>query len=96
MQLIFVELPKFKKALSELTSLTDQWIYFLKEASSLDGIPDNLGEFLEIEMALNIANQVNMTVEELEIVERRGMMLQDEKGRITYAEEKDVLKRRSP
>jgi predicted transposase YdaD len=29
-----------------------------------------------------------MTVEELDIVDRRGMMLQDEKGRIAYAEEK--------
>jgi len=32
-----------------------------------------------------------MTVEELDIVDRRGMMLQDEKGRITYAEEKGRL-----
>ncbi|MEQ9553236.1 MAG: DUF4351 domain-containing protein [Coleofasciculus sp. G3-WIS-01] len=32
-----------------------------------------------------------MTVEELDIVDRRGMMLQDEKGRITYAEKKGRL-----
>ncbi|NES73529.1 MAG: hypothetical protein F6K24_54220 [Okeania sp. SIO2D1] len=30
MRLIFLELPKFKKALSELNTLTDKWIYFLK------------------------------------------------------------------
>ena len=34
LQLIFVELPKFKKTLSDLKSLTDKWIYFLKEAAS--------------------------------------------------------------
>ncbi|MFP4102913.1 MAG: DUF4351 domain-containing protein [Coleofasciculus sp.] len=28
-----------------------------------------------------------MTVEELDVVDRRGIMLQDEKGRITYAKE---------
>ncbi|MEQ9234333.1 Rpn family recombination-promoting nuclease/putative transposase [Coleofasciculus sp. E2-BRE-01] len=87
LQLIFIELPKFKKTLSELNSLSDKWIYFIKEAATLDAIPDNLGEVREIELALNIANQAKMTVEELDVVDRRGIMLQDEKGRITYAKE---------
>ncbi|NES81768.1 MAG: Rpn family recombination-promoting nuclease/putative transposase [Moorea sp. SIO2B7] len=92
LRLIFVELPKFKKNLSDLKILSDKWIYFLKEATSLESIPDTLGEVAEIEFALNLANQVNMTVEELDIVDRRGMMLQDEKGRLTYAEEKGEQK----
>jgi len=87
LQLIFIELPKFNKTLSELNSLSDKWIYFIKEAATLDAIPDNLGEVREIELALNIANQAKMTVEELDVVDRRGIMLQDEKGRITYAKE---------
>ncbi|NER50974.1 MAG: Rpn family recombination-promoting nuclease/putative transposase [Symploca sp. SIO1B1] len=87
LRLIFIELPKFKKTLSELTSLSDKWIYFIKEAATLDAIPESLGEVSEIELALNIANQAKMTVEELETVARRGMLLQDEKGRITYARE---------
>jgi predicted transposase/invertase (TIGR01784 family) len=85
LQLIFIELPKFKKDLSELTSLSDRWIYFIKEAVTLQEIPERLGEVSEIELALNIANQANMTVEELELVERRAMILQDERGRLTYA-----------
>ena len=92
LQVIFIELPKFKKNLSELNSLSDKWIYFIKEAATLDTIPDSLGEISEIELALNIANQAKMTVEELEIVDRRGIMLQDEKGRITYAEEQGRIK----
>ena len=92
LQVIFIELPKFKKNLSELNSLSDKWIYFIKEAATLDTIPDSLGEVSEIELALNIANQAKMTVEELEIVDRRGIMLQDEKGRITYAEEQGRIK----
>ncbi|EDX74413.1 conserved hypothetical protein [Coleofasciculus chthonoplastes PCC 7420] len=91
LRLIFVELPKFKKTLSEARTLADKWIYFLKEAASLDSIPKSLAEVSEIEFALQLANQANMTVEELDIVDRRGMMLQDEKGRITYAEEKGRL-----
>lgn len=92
LQLIFVELPKFKKSIPELNTLTDKWIYFLKEAASLDEIPESLKEVSEIEFALNLANQANMTTEELELVDRRGMMLQDEKGRITYAEQKGERK----
>ena len=88
LQLIFVELPKFQKDLSEIESLVDKWIYFLKEAASLEEIPSQLGSVSEIERALNIANQAGMTVEELEVVERRGITLQDEKGRLAYAEEK--------
>ncbi|NEP77244.1 MAG: Rpn family recombination-promoting nuclease/putative transposase [Okeania sp. SIO3B3] len=87
LRLIFLELPKFKKDLSELNSLTDKWIYFLKEANRLDSIPENLGEVSEIEKALNIANRINMTVEELDIVERRAIAMQDERGRIIYAKE---------
>ncbi|GGA07140.1 hypothetical protein CYANOKiyG1_19640 [Okeania sp. KiyG1] len=94
LRLIFLELPKFKKALSELNSLTDKWIYFLKEANRLDSIPENLGEVSEIEKALNIANRINMTVEELDIVERRAIAMQDERGRITYAEEQGEEKGR--
>ena len=74
--------------------MSDKWIYFLKEAAHLDNIPDSLGEVAEIEVALNIANQAKMTSEELDIVERRGIMLQDEKGRITYAAEQGEAKGR--
>ncbi len=91
LQLFFVELPKFKKSLSELNSLSDKWIYFLKGASRLNEIPENLGEVSEIEKALNIANKINMTAEELDIVERRGIAMQDERGRITYAEQQGRL-----
>uniref|UniRef100_UPI00342E500A Rpn family recombination-promoting nuclease/putative transposase n=1 Tax=Okeania sp. SIO2F4 TaxID=2607790 RepID=UPI00342E500A len=63
LQLIFLELPKFQKALSELNSLADKWIYFLKEATRLDDIPENLGEVAEIEKALNIANKINLSAE---------------------------------
>lgn len=87
LQLVFVELPKFKKTLAELESLTDKWIYFLNDAASLQEIPESLAEVAEIEKALRIANQSNMTVEELEIAERRAIALQDEIERVEYAQE---------
>jgi predicted transposase/invertase (TIGR01784 family) len=87
LQLVFVELPKFQKTIAELQTLTDKWLYFLKDAASLDSIPESLGAVSEINFALNLANQANMTVEELEAVDRRGMVLQDERGRLAYAAE---------
>ncbi|NEP04057.1 MAG: DUF4351 domain-containing protein, partial [Okeania sp. SIO4D6] len=45
------------------------------------------GVVAEIEQALNIANKINMTPEELEMVERRAIALQDQRGQIAYAEQ---------
>ncbi|MGB3508185.1 MAG: Rpn family recombination-promoting nuclease/putative transposase [Microcoleaceae cyanobacterium] len=96
MLLVFVELPKFNKSLEELETLADKWIYFIKETDSLEIIPESLGEILEIEKALNIANEVNLSVEELEVLEQRAIMAQDESGRILFAEEKGRKKEAIP
>lgn len=90
LKLVFLELPKFQKKLDELNSLTDKWIYFMKEAGRLDIIPESLGEVPEIERALNIANQANFTGEELEEFERRAVMWQDETGKINQAREDGI------
>ncbi len=41
LEMVFVELPKFSKKLEELETITDKWIYFLKEAPNLEIIPSN-------------------------------------------------------
>lgn len=64
----------------------------MKKTANLDDIPEDLGEVAEIEQAFNIANKINMTPEELEIVERQAMALQDERGRIAYAEQQGLVK----
>ncbi|MDY6803222.1 MAG: Rpn family recombination-promoting nuclease/putative transposase [Cyanobacteriota bacterium] len=85
LRLIFVELPKFKKKLEELKSLTDKWIFFLKETATLEEIPPILGEVPEIERAFDFANQANLTVKELEDLQQRTMQFYDESGRIIQA-----------
>ena len=37
-----------------------KWIFFIKEAPRLDDIPESLGVVKEIELALNIANKINI------------------------------------
>ncbi|MEO1953979.1 MAG: PD-(D/E)XK nuclease family transposase, partial [Campylobacterales bacterium] len=67
--LIFVELPKFKKQLEELETIQDQWIYFIKNAGSLEFVPKNLDN--HIKQALQTVNEANLTKDELEIQHKR-------------------------
>jgi len=64
-ELIFIELPKFTKTESELSNIRDKWLYFIKNAGTLDYVPKNLNE--ELEKAFDIANEANFTEQELEL-----------------------------
>ena len=72
-ELIFVELPKFTKELNELSNLTEQWIYFIKNAGSLEYIPQDLDA--SIKKALTTVNEANMTKDELETQYKRKEFL---------------------
>ena len=54
-----MELPKFKKGLEELETITDKWIYFLKSARKLQSVPEVMASVPEISQAFAIANQAN-------------------------------------
>lgn len=84
-ELVFVELPKFSKELEELETLTDKWIYFLKSARSLDAVPETMGEIPEIRKAFEVANQANLTREELEDLEKREIWIHDQRNAIRRA-----------
>ncbi len=85
--MMFVELPKFPKKLEELESITDKWIYFIKEAPSLDVIPNTLAEVEEIEKALNFANQANLSRKELEVLHKQEVFLEDRRGEVILVQE---------
>ncbi|OKH38614.1 transposase [[Phormidium ambiguum] IAM M-71] len=84
-ELVFVELPKFNKELSQLETITDKWIYFLKTARSLETVPEEIGEIPEIQKAFSIANQANLTRAELEDLEKREIYIHDQRNAITKA-----------
>ncbi len=84
---VFVELPKFQKNLSELETLTDKWISFIKEAGILEEIPTSLREVPEIEKALNIANCANLTPQELDKLHGQETLLRDRRGQIAFAKQ---------
>ena len=84
-ELVFVELPKFGKKLEELETLTDKWIYFLKNAKSLEIVAEQMGEVPAINKAFEVANRVGLTREELEDLEHQEIYIQDQRNAITKA-----------
>jgi predicted transposase/invertase (TIGR01784 family) len=85
LELVFVELPKFHKPLEQLESLTDKWIYFLKNARNLEIVPENMGDVPELQKAFAIANQATMNREELDDLERREIYIHDQRNAIKKA-----------
>ncbi|MCU0547078.1 MAG: Rpn family recombination-promoting nuclease/putative transposase [Oscillatoriaceae cyanobacterium Prado104] len=94
-QLLFVELPKFTKELSQLETLADKWIYFIKYANTLTQVPQIMDSIPEIHQAFDIANQVNLSPEELAELESREMFIYDQQGALIKArqEEKQAIAR---
>lgn len=86
-RLVFVELPKFKKKLEELETICDKWIYFIKNAPQFKEKPGIMTEIPVLDKALEIANRVNSTPEELEAIEKRAFWLADQKAREINARE---------
>jgi len=65
MDFYFIELPKFTKTLEQLNSVTDKWIYLLKNAEELDSVPKQLQTPVEIEEAMDELKQGNLSPKEL-------------------------------
>ncbi|MDI6781573.1 MAG: Rpn family recombination-promoting nuclease/putative transposase, partial [bacterium] len=84
-ELIFIELPKFKKEEDELTSITDKWIYFIKNAGGLEYTPKRLTENAEIKKAFEIANTANMSKEELDVQWKQHDFILCQKGSLELA-----------
>jgi predicted transposase/invertase (TIGR01784 family) len=90
-RLIFVELPKFNKSLNQLETLLEKWVYFLKSASKLDEVPENLKGVVPLERAFQIAERTNLTELELEEITREEMFIQDQRGAITLARQEGQI-----
>ena len=80
----FIELPKFKKTAKELTTIIDQWVYFIKNAENLEVIPENIKDE-GLKFAYQDADKHNWTKEELAAYDYVLMREQDDRGRITLA-----------
>ena len=84
-ELVFVELPKFDKEVDRLETLADKWLYFLKCARQLDVVPESMNLVPEIKQAFAIANEVNLTPEQIEDMEMQEMFIHDQRNEIKKA-----------
>ena len=83
----FIELPKFKKELNDCKTLTDKWIYFIKNAENLNVIPSNVDDE-GLKEAYSESDKHNWTKEELDNYDYFLMREQDEKGKVELAEKR--------
>jgi predicted transposase/invertase (TIGR01784 family) len=86
-ELVFIELPKFSKELAALETTADQWIYFIKNTSTLETVPETLSAVPEIQKAFRIAREDNFTQEELKELQKQELWIQDQQIAIEIARE---------
>lgn len=84
MEFTFIELPKFKLELHELKTLTEKWVYFIKNAENLEVIPENINDE-GLKSAYEEANVQTWTQEELDAYEYAFMREEDERARLDKA-----------
>ncbi len=87
-ELIFFELPKFDKAPEELITLEEKWLYFVKNAGSLNLVPKNLET--ELQKAFTVINEAGMSEEELEIQHKKREWIFIQKSSLALAERKGM------
>jgi predicted transposase/invertase (TIGR01784 family) len=81
-ELVFVELPKFNKELEQVENIIQSWIYFIKNAPLFEEIPEKFASIPEIQTAFSIASRTNLTLKELEELEKREMFFEDQRGAV--------------
>jgi predicted transposase/invertase (TIGR01784 family) len=85
-ELVFIELPKFNQSLEQLSSLLDQWLYFLKYAYELDQVPETMARVPELQHAFEMANRAILSREELDDLEHQEFFIHDQRNAIIKAQ----------
>jgi predicted transposase/invertase (TIGR01784 family) len=73
--------------LHELKTLTEKWVYFIKNAENLEVVPENINDE-GLKSAYEEANVQTWTQEELDAYEYAFMREEDERARLDKAEQK--------
>jgi len=84
----FIELPKFNTPLVELNTLLDKWLYFIKNAASLEMVPKELAGDKALEQAFDSAKMYNWNREEMDVYDYMHLKAWDEINAIDTAVKK--------
>lgn len=66
----FIELKKFKKQIDQLNDFSDKWIYFLRNASEYDKVPEQFSKVKYIAKAFDVLERGRWEKADLEIYEK--------------------------
>lgn len=91
-ELVFIELPKFTAAQDQLQALQDKWIYFIKNAGSLQLIPSGLNASPDLQRAFDLVNEANMTPSELEAQHKRKEFIMIQRTAVEKATDDGLAK----
>lgn len=86
MEFTFIELPKFTLEADALKTLTEKWVYFIKNAENLEVVPENIHDE-GLKSAYEEANVQTWTQEELDAYEYAFMREEDERARLDKAKQ---------
>jgi predicted transposase/invertase (TIGR01784 family) len=84
MEFNFIELPKFNLARKDLKTLIEKWVFFIKEAETLEVIPDEIDD-AGLRSAFEQANIQAWSPEELEAYDYSGMRETEDRLRFEKA-----------
>jgi predicted transposase/invertase (TIGR01784 family) len=86
---IYLEIPNFKKGLSELETRLDKWLYFIKNLEDLQNIPELLKDEVFLS-AFETARLANLSNHERQSYEYSLKVMRDNYATTKYAIEKAV------
>ena len=92
MEFNFIELPKFNLGADELTTLTEKWIYFIKNAENLTFVPENIDDE-GLKNAYEEANQNLWSKEELDAYDYVYIREEDARAELDAAEQRGKRER---
>ncbi len=88
---VYLEMPKFRKDVKELTTRFDQWMYIIRNLNKLDRIPDELREGI-FERLFEVAEIARFSPEEVQAYEDSLKSYRDLKNSLDTAFEEGVEK----
>lgn len=94
LELHFIELQKFTKDLSDITTTLDRWITFLIKAYEYEknSMPEELAKDPQVKKAIEKLSTIYLDKREQEIYEAEQKSVWDEKEKMRTAEEKGIKK----
>ena len=71
MAIVHVELPKFPKKLEQLKTIQDKWLFFLKQADTLEIEPESFQKEEVVHKAFDRAIRAHLSKKEREILDKK-------------------------